>query len=462
MSRLARLRKTSFSLCALLLIPSLTYLGSNEPAHAVATATVVIDPGNVSSYPGTGTTVTSIGSNTLTGTMANVTYNSANGGKFVFNGTSSSISFNAFDFTSTFTIVAWVKPVSQTTIGTLISNAAANGQTNGFKAYWNSWNTSDRKMIFESGNGNAGTGTWAFTDTATVTNASWQQVAYVVNRTSGVVNFYLNGVAQPSAANAIRTDFGTNQTWWIGSMSGSNYWLNADVGLLKIFTSNLNQADITSEYSSGATRYGLPVTPTISTNPANATTPSGSTSTFTTSASISDGGSLSYQWQVSTDSGSTWSNVSSGTGGTSNSYTTPATSISMSGYQYKVIVTNTLSGNTSTAISAAATLTVTKATPNITFSIPFNGITLAKFRTNMTITVNSNAAGKVSLKANGRWIPGCRNLDIASSVNCTFKPSLHGQIAITASFTPTSTTNYFSVTTAPAYLSASSRTISRP
>lgn len=436
-------------------------IGTNPPAHAAPTAAIIIDPGNASSYPGSGTTVTSIGSNTMTGTMANVSYNAANGGKFVFNGTNSSIGFNAFDFTNTFTIVAWVKPVSQSTIGTLISNAAANGWTNGFKAYWNSWNTSDRKMIFESGNGVANSGVWTITDTASVTNSSWQQVAYVVNRTAGTITFYVNGVAQAAAANSIRTDFGTNQTWWIGSMAGSNYWMNGDLGLFKVFPANLSQAEIASDFSASASRYGLPVSPTISSNPSNISVPAGNTANFAVTSSVSDAGTLSYQWQISTDSGSTWNNVATGTGGTTSSYTTTSTTVSLSGYQYRAVVTNTLSGNTASTTSSVATLTVTQATPNIGLSIPIGSTTIAAYRSTITLTLTSSAPGKIGLKANGRWIPGCRNLDITTSVNCNYKPFLHGQNAITAIFVPTSTANYTSVTTSPSYIAGVARTNKR-
>lgn len=434
-------------------------LGANVPAHAVPIAAIIIDPGSSSSYSGSGTTVTSIGSNTMTGTMANITYDAANGGKFVFNGTSSTISFGTFNFTSNFTIVAWVKPVSQYSISTLVSNAGANGSTNGFKAYWNSWNTYDRKMIFENGNGTSGT--WNITDNSAVTNASWQQVAYVVNRTSGTVSFYINGVLQSAAANSTLTDFGINQTWWIGSMAGGLYWMNADMGLFKIFTSNLSQADLASEFSASSSRYGLPVTPAISSNPVNRSVSFGNTANFAVTSTVSDAGTMSYQWQLSTDSGSTWNNVSTGTGGTTNSYTTASTTVSMSGYQYRVVVTNTLSGNTSSTTSSVATLTVTQATPNIGLSIPIGSTTIAAYRSTITLTLTSNAAGKIGLKANGRWIPGCRNLAITTSVTCNFKPSLHGQIAITASFEPTSTANYLPVTTSPAYIAATARSNKR-
>jgi hypothetical protein len=430
-----------------------------ESAQAVPTATILIDPGNASSYSGSGNTVTSVGSNTISGTMSNVTYNSGNGGKFQFNGSSSSISFGSFDFTNNFTIIAWVKPVSSNTINTVISNTSAGLSTNGFKAYWNSWQTTDRKLLVEDGNGSSGGA--SVTDNAVVTYGAWQQLTWVVNRSTGTATYYLNGVAQSATTSSVRTDFATSATWWIGSIAGGSYWMNADLGLLKVYTSILTQSDVATEYSATQSRYAIPVSPTISTNPSNSSAPSGNTATFTGAATTTDSGTISYQWQVSTDTGTTWNNVASGTGGTTGTYTTPATSISMSGYQYRLVATNTLSGNAATTNSNVATLTVTKATPTVTTSLPFGSTTSATYRSNIAITLNSSAPGKIGLKANGKWIPACRSLSISTSVICNFKPSNHGVISITAVFIPTSTSNYFGVTTQPAFIASIPRSNSR-
>jgi hypothetical protein len=87
----------------------------------------------------------------------------------------------------------------------------------------------------------------------------------------------------------------------------------------------------------------------ISVQPANQSTTVGNTATFNVTATNA----ASYQWQVSTNGGSTWTNV----GTNSNSYTTPATTLAMSGYQYQVIVTGNAPCGTVT--SSVATLTVT-------------------------------------------------------------------------------------------------------
>jgi hypothetical protein len=98
----------------------------------------------------------------------------------------------------------------------------------------------------------------------------------------------------------------------------------------------------------------------IGTQPTNQTVTAPTTANFTVAAT---GTGLTYQWEVSTDGGGIWNNVSTGTGGTTNSYTTPATVIGMNGYMYRVIVSGTAPCTSVT--SNAVTLTVNAPSPEI-------------------------------------------------------------------------------------------------
>lgn len=112
--------------------------------------------------------------------------------------------------------------------------------------------------------------------------------------------------------------------------------------------------------SSGGHSSPTAVTPGFSTQPAAVTVNVGNTATFTVAASASDAGKLSYQWQVAT-SGANWKNINSAATAadtTPNSYTTPPATVAMSGWQYRVVATNTANGATAQQASAAATLTV--------------------------------------------------------------------------------------------------------
>jgi hypothetical protein len=105
-------------------------------------------------------------------------------------------------------------------------------------------------------------------------------------------------------------------------------------------------------------------TPVIGTQPAaNTAISSGGTATLTVSATVSDGGTLSYQWYSNNAaSGENGSNISSAT---SASYATPA--LSTGSYYYYCVITNTNSGASGNKV---ATITTNVAT--VTASLPDN------------------------------------------------------------------------------------------
>ncbi|MGN6567406.1 MAG: beta strand repeat-containing protein, partial [Flavipsychrobacter sp.] len=107
-----------------------------------------------------------------------------------------------------------------------------------------------------------------------------------------------------------------------------------------------------TDYSNAATLTVIS-SPTVTTNPSNQTVTAGSSATFTAAAS----GSPTVQWQVSTDGGSTYNNIS---GATSNTLTF-TTSSSQSGNKYRATYTNSC-GSINTN---SATLTV-NGTPIVT------------------------------------------------------------------------------------------------
>ena len=99
-----------------------------------------------------------------------------------------------------------------------------------------------------------------------------------------------------------------------------------------------------------------PVAPSFTTHPADVAVTEPATATFTVAATGTSAPTL--QWQVSTNGGTTWANVATGSGATSASYTTAATAIGMNGWRYRAVATS----SAGTAASNAARLTV-NATP---------------------------------------------------------------------------------------------------
>ena len=131
----------------------------------------------------------------------------------------------------------------------------------------------------------------------------------------------------------------------------------------------------------------------ITTQPANTTICSTGTTSLTV---IAAGTSPSYQWQLSTDAGATWNNISNTgvyTGATTSTLTMTAVTTSMNGNQYRAVITGT--APCGAVNSAAITLTVS-AKPTVTLTASPYYKLLPGYSTTLTasssITPASNAA----------------------------------------------------------------------
>ncbi len=113
----------------------------------------------------------------------------------------------------------------------------------------------------------------------------------------------------------------------------------------------------------------LKIAPTITTQPQDVEVKENETATFTVKVTGTEP--LSYQWQQSTDNGSSWTDI---TGETNATYTIATTTMDMNGTQYRCVVEN----NIGKVTSDAATLTVTAIpTYSITMETDGNGTAFA-------------------------------------------------------------------------------------
>ena len=103
----------------------------------------------------------------------------------------------------------------------------------------------------------------------------------------------------------------------------------------------------------------------ITSQPTNDTGAVGGTRSFGVAATTSDNdaGDITYQWQVSITNGSSWSNVSEGSGGTTTTYTTPTLTTTYDEYQYRCLLS---APGATTIPSNAATLQVETVTVVVT------------------------------------------------------------------------------------------------
>ena len=85
-------------------------------------------------------------------------------------------------------------------------------------------------------------------------------------------------------------------------------------------------------------------------------------------------------------------------------------------------------------------------------SIPTNIISIAgggfTYRSVKPIVATPNLNGKLSFKANGKYIPGCKGLIAVANqpTTCSYKPSIHGLITVTVTLVP-SDSGFATITT---------------
>lgn len=127
----------------------------------------------------------------------------------------------------------------------------------------------------------------------------------------------------------------------------------------------------------------LVTAPTITTQPSSSSVYRGGNASVSVSATT-DYGTLSYQWQSSAD-GNTWSNISDGTNPT---YSPTTASVGVT--YFRCIVTSSAAGQSRTATSAAASVTV-NATPTASISSqPSSGSTYVGSESSVSVSATGN------------------------------------------------------------------------
>jgi hypothetical protein len=223
-------------------------------APALPMMSIHFDPSNQSSYPGTGSTVTSIGASGVTATIdGSVSFtNAVANGIFNFNG--GNLTLANFDFGSKFTVIAWINAQSKTSINALIANETSGNNTSldGFKLGWNSWNTKNNFLIFEGKGGGASSGV------DSITYDTFQQIAYVLDTIANTITFY-NNAQQVGTQKALPAGLDTNTTKGvkIGAFTDGFYTMKGYLADIRIYTDVMTQGQIQTVYDDTRGRYGL-------------------------------------------------------------------------------------------------------------------------------------------------------------------------------------------------------------
>jgi hypothetical protein len=141
----------------------------------------------------------------------------------LFNGSSQFLNAGAVNVGAAFTLSAWVRldPVASN-IQTVWANKSGGWNSAGFGLYVNTYNTTDGKLLLETGDGTSGL--TASTVTNVVTMGQWHRVTAAVNETGGVARLYVDGTDCTQSASII-TDFPNQTGINLGRLTNSAYFV---------------------------------------------------------------------------------------------------------------------------------------------------------------------------------------------------------------------------------------------
>lgn len=201
-----------------------------------------LDAGNMSSYPGSGTTWSDISGNGNHGTLINnPTYNSSNGGNLVFNGSNTYVNAPLTKNASC-TFSAWAKSTN-TNSGNMLFNAGNNGSGPDlfFSSGVISWNT------WDSSNNPFGS------IPSTASDGNWHNYVVVNDAVSNTTKLYYDGILYGTAT---YKNASSNTTLYIGGNNSSYMW-NGSIGNFQVHNRALTALEVVQNFNNLKLRYGL-------------------------------------------------------------------------------------------------------------------------------------------------------------------------------------------------------------
>lgn len=216
------------------------------------------DPSNASSYSGSGTTVNSLVSPNLAGTMSNITYTSP---YFAYNGTNSQVNVpdNALlePGSGSWTMEVWV---NQTASGNdvVLGKFDPGGLAQDVSYSIRTTNTSYYAQL---GSG-SGSGSSLFVNSTTFVGTlnTWYQLVYVfTNGATKTLQTYVNGASIGTVNHSLTSLLNTSANLYIGSYNGGEYsqWFDGKIGITRLYNAALTDGQVLQNFNSDRSKYGI-------------------------------------------------------------------------------------------------------------------------------------------------------------------------------------------------------------
>jgi hypothetical protein len=210
------------------------------PPIATANLVLDLDAGNAASYSGTGTTWTNLVDNTDY-TISNGTFDSADGGSILFNGSSTFVDIgtplsNGTDFTKE----AWVNADVVTAARNILSSES--------NVFWNNGSTLS---------GGVG-GSFSLVTSSNFPTAVWRHVVLTFDDVNNTMRLYINGT-QVSENTGVTQSY-VSEIERIGAhfFNGNpvSFW-NGKISQVRVYSAALSAADVLENFNTNKARYGL-------------------------------------------------------------------------------------------------------------------------------------------------------------------------------------------------------------
>ncbi len=219
------------------------FLSPRFPNIVTASLLVNVQAGNMSSYPGSGTTWTNLVDNTGY-TITGGTYSSSNGGSIVFNGTTTFVPIGTpLSNGTNFTLEAWVF-------------AAATGASHNILS-------SSNNVFWVSGGTLYGgiAGSYTLVSSASFPTSVWKHVALTFNDSTNTMRLFING-AQVNENTSVTQTY-TSETLRIGSHVNAgtpvSFW-SGRIAQVRVYNAALSAENLLSNFNATKGNYLIATT----------------------------------------------------------------------------------------------------------------------------------------------------------------------------------------------------------
>jgi hypothetical protein len=224
------------------------------PVFPPGSPLVYTNPGNSTSYPGTGTTVFDLSGNGNNGTLTNgPTFNAGPPAYFDLDGTNDFINYGDIgDTYGSYTAINWVYFDTVSGFQSIMSKWSDTGG----QRCWIVINNGGTLEAFWDRSGNF-TNVRSFTSGGTFTTATWYMVVSAYDSSNGGCEAYVNNVSRGTATFSSAGDlFNSSSPLQLGLQGEPSRPLNGRMGEFLLYKSRLTAGELTSIFNTMKPTYG--------------------------------------------------------------------------------------------------------------------------------------------------------------------------------------------------------------